>query len=69
MAMGMAPGADAIFEQFFQVADTDRDGRISGAEAVSFFEGSGLPQPTLALVEEPLQLRSALRTIRNFSKP
>lgn len=50
MAMGMAPGADAVFEQFFQVADTDRDGRISGAEAVSFFKGSGLPQPTLALV-------------------
>lgn len=38
------------FEAYFQVADTDRDGRISGAEAVAFFQGSGLPQLTLAKV-------------------
>jgi hypothetical protein len=42
--------AEAVFEQYFRLADADRDGRISGAEAVAFFRGSGLPQQTLAKV-------------------
>ncbi|XP_057502864.1 uncharacterized protein LOC130786579 isoform X1 [Actinidia eriantha] len=40
----------AQFESFFQRADLDRDGRISGAEAVSFFQGSNLPQQVLAQI-------------------
>ena len=38
------------FEAYFKRADLDQDGRISGAEAVSFFQGSGLPQQVLAQV-------------------
>ncbi|CAK9200109.1 unnamed protein product [Sphagnum troendelagicum] len=39
-----------IFDAFFRRADTDRDGRISGAEAVAFFQGANLPQVTLAKI-------------------
>ncbi|KAK7311026.1 hypothetical protein RJT34_08883 [Clitoria ternatea] len=38
------------FEAYFRRADLDGDGRISGAEAVSFFLGSNLPKPVLAQV-------------------
>lgn len=38
------------FEEYFQRADLDRDGRISGNEAVSFLLGSNLPRPVLAQV-------------------
>ncbi|XP_073141969.1 uncharacterized protein [Henckelia pumila] len=38
------------FEAYFQRADLDRDGRISGAEAVSFFQGSNLPKEVLAKI-------------------
>ncbi|GAQ85027.1 hypothetical protein KFL_002180020 [Klebsormidium nitens] len=39
-----------LWEQFFQIADADRDGKISGGEAVAFFQKSGLPQMTLAKI-------------------
>ncbi|KAI4339469.1 hypothetical protein MLD38_024412 [Melastoma candidum] len=45
----MAHKAD-LFDSYFQRADLDRDGRISGAEAVSFFQASGLPKQVLAKV-------------------
>lgn len=38
------------FETYFRRADLDGDGRISGAEAVAFFQGSSLPQKVLAQV-------------------
>ncbi|KAK9682849.1 hypothetical protein RND81_10G101100 [Saponaria officinalis] len=38
------------FESFFKRADLDHDGRISGAEGVSFFQGSGLSKQILAQV-------------------
>lgn len=38
------------FEAYFQRADLDRDGRISGAEAVCFFQESNLPKEVLAQV-------------------
>nr|KYP64867.1 putative calcium-binding protein C800.10c family [Cajanus cajan] len=44
-----APNMDQ-FEAYFRRADLDGDGRISGAEAVSFFLGSNLPKPVLAQV-------------------
>jgi hypothetical protein len=44
-----APNVD-LFDAYFRRADLDRDGRISGAEAVSFFQGSGLPKNVLAQV-------------------
>ncbi|XP_027354203.1 actin cytoskeleton-regulatory complex protein pan1 isoform X2 [Abrus precatorius] len=44
-----APNADQ-FETYFRRADLDGDGRISGAEAVSFFQGSNLPKQVLAQV-------------------
>lgn len=38
------------FETYFQRADLDRDGRISGAEAVNFLQGSNLPKQVLAQI-------------------
>lgn len=50
--MAVAGGANMEqFEVYFQRADLDRDGRISGAEAVAFFRGSNLPQQVLAQVQ------------------
>lgn len=45
-----------VFDSFFRLADLDKDGRISGKEAVGFFKGSGLPQITLAKVDYPQTL-------------
>ncbi|KAL8058265.1 hypothetical protein ABFS82_03G006600 [Erythranthe guttata] len=38
------------FEEYFQRADVDRDGKISGAEAVNFLLGSNLPRQVLAQI-------------------
>ncbi|XP_041021373.1 epidermal growth factor receptor substrate 15-like 1 isoform X1 [Juglans microcarpa x Juglans regia] len=38
------------FEVYFRRADFDGDGRISGAEAVAFFQGSNLPKQVLAQI-------------------
>jgi hypothetical protein len=50
---------EAAFDAYFRAADLDRDGRISGQEAVAFFKGSGLPQPVLAQVTLRSPLLSA----------
>ncbi|XP_059634536.1 uncharacterized protein LOC132276912 [Cornus florida] len=39
-----------LFDVYFRRADLDQDGRISGAEAVSFFQGSSLPKNVLAQI-------------------
>ncbi|XP_034226996.1 epidermal growth factor receptor substrate 15-like 1 isoform X1 [Prunus dulcis] len=39
-----------LFDAYFRRADLDRDGRISGSEAVAFFQASGLPKPVLAQI-------------------
>ena len=36
-----------LFDSWFRIADRDRDGRVSGAEAVDFFQRAGLSQDTL----------------------
>ena len=36
--------------RWFQLADQDRDRRLGGAEAVAFFQRSGLPKRSLAEV-------------------
>ncbi|KAM7253425.1 hypothetical protein ACFE04_026043 [Oxalis oulophora] len=41
---------DDQFEVYFRRADLDGDGRISGHEAVSFFQGANLPKPVLAQI-------------------
>ncbi|XP_078155540.1 uncharacterized protein LOC144551456 [Carex rostrata] len=38
------------FENYFKKADLNQDGKISGQEAVAFFQGSGLPQQVLAQI-------------------
>jgi hypothetical protein len=38
------------FEAYFRRADLNQDGRISGQEAVAFFQGANLPQQVLAQV-------------------
>lgn len=38
------------FEAFFKRADLDQDGRISGNEAVTFFQASNLPRQVLAQI-------------------
>ncbi|KAK6922497.1 EH domain [Dillenia turbinata] len=43
------PNVD-LFDAYFRRADLDHDGRISGAEAVAFFQGSNLPKHVLAQV-------------------
>ncbi|XP_057548788.1 uncharacterized protein LOC130827149 isoform X2 [Amaranthus tricolor] len=39
-----------LFDAYFKRADLDRDGRISGQEAVAFFQGSNLPKQVLAQI-------------------
>ncbi|XP_043711028.1 LOW QUALITY PROTEIN: epidermal growth factor receptor substrate 15-like 1 [Telopea speciosissima] len=39
-----------LFDTYFRKADLDQDGRISGAEAVAFFQGSNLPKQVLAQI-------------------
>jgi len=39
-----------IFDRWFQFADGDHDGRVTGKDAVVFFEKSGLPRDVLAKV-------------------
>lgn len=39
-----------IFELYFQIADSDKDGRIRESEAANFLKGSGLSQDILAKV-------------------
>ncbi|XP_010498512.1 PREDICTED: epidermal growth factor receptor substrate 15-like 1 isoform X1 [Camelina sativa] len=46
---GQNPNMDQ-FEAYFRRADLDGDGRISGAEAVGFFQGSGLSKQVLAQI-------------------
>jgi hypothetical protein len=45
-----------VFDSYFRRADLDKDGRISGQEAVGFFQGAGLPQMTLAKVRPLLSV-------------
>ncbi|CAM8912569.1 unnamed protein product [Rhodiola kirilowii] len=48
---GQAPGTNTdLFDLYFRRADLNGDGRISGAEAVSFFQGSNLPKHVLAQI-------------------
>ena len=56
-AQNQAPNVD-LFDAYFRRADKDRDGKISGAEALSFFQGSGLSKQVLAQV--PLSLSHSL---------
>jgi len=46
----MAGQTQDQFEVYFKKADLDGDGRISGVEAVSFFQGAGLSKQVLAQV-------------------
>lgn len=43
-------GVDAYQQAWFNLADEDNDGVVSGAEAVAFFTRSGLPKKALAEV-------------------
>ena len=40
-------------EQWFRIADEDKDGKITGGEAVRFFTRSGLPKDVLGQVSAP----------------
>ncbi|XP_010935314.1 uncharacterized protein [Elaeis guineensis] len=44
-----SPNMEA-FDAYFRRADLDKDGRISGAEAVAFFQGFDLPKHVLAQI-------------------
>ena len=43
---------DELYNRWFQTADTDRDGRVMGQEAVAFLTRSGLPPATLGKIWE-----------------
>ena len=49
-AQNQIPNNTDLFDAYFRKADLDGDGRISGAEAVAFFQGSNLPKHVLAQV-------------------
>ncbi|XWS33965.1 hypothetical protein CRYUN_Cryun22dG0127800 [Craigia yunnanensis] len=49
-AQNQIPNNTDMFDAYFRKADLDGDGRISGAEAVAFFQGSNLPKHVLAQV-------------------
>jgi hypothetical protein len=55
------------FEAYFRRADLDQDGRISGQEAVAFFQGANLPQQVLAQVC-PKTL-PPIRAFAHFERP
>lgn len=40
----------AGYDRWFAIADSDRDGRVTGKDAVEFFQRSGLPREVLAKV-------------------
>ncbi|GFR42201.1 hypothetical protein Agub_g3092, partial [Astrephomene gubernaculifera] len=48
----MSPSNAVHYDRWFQTADADRDGRVTGADAVAFFGRSGLPREVLATVWE-----------------
>uniref|UniRef100_A0A7N0UHU6 Uncharacterized protein n=1 Tax=Kalanchoe fedtschenkoi TaxID=63787 RepID=A0A7N0UHU6_KALFE len=51
MAMPPRPAENVdLFDAYFRRADLDRDGRISGQEAVAFLQASGLPKNVLAQI-------------------
>ncbi|CAN8312841.1 unnamed protein product [Cochlearia groenlandica] len=50
MAAPRPTGSQDLFDTYFRRADLDGDGRISGAEAVGFFQGSNLAKHVLAQV-------------------
>lgn len=47
-----------LFEQWFRVADEDKDGSVGGGEAVRFFMRSGLSQAVLGQVRACVQAGS-----------
>ena len=55
-----------LFDAYFRRVDLDGDGRISGAEAVAFFQVSNLPKHVLALVH--LFSRSFLIHLMEFGE-
>ena len=49
-----------LFDNWFRIADRDRDGVVSGGEAVEFFQRSNLGQETLFQVSHSSIRKSAL---------
>lgn len=45
---------ERIYKQWFAIADTDQDGRLTGADAVKFFQRSGLTREQLSRVRSGL---------------
>ncbi|XP_050145892.1 uncharacterized protein LOC126621421 isoform X1 [Malus sylvestris] len=55
-----------LFDAYFRRADLDRDGRISGNEAVAFFQGSGLPKQVLAQIDRMTTHHATLSLMERF---
>jgi len=54
-AMALVVAVDErIYKQWFAIADTDQDGRLTGADAVKFFQRSGLAREQLSRVRSGL---------------
>lgn len=47
------PQSIDLFDAYFRSADLDHDGKISGTEALVFFQGANLPKQILAQVTFP----------------
>lgn len=48
----MSPATSAAYDRWFATADADSDGRVTGKDAVTFFQRSGLPREVLSKVWE-----------------
>lgn len=56
----MTASVNQLYEQWFQIADEDRDNTISGGEAVKFLFRSGLSQAVLGQVGQLPRKRSMI---------
>ncbi len=50
--------AQQLYEQWFRLADEDKDGAVGGAEAVRFFMRSGLQQAVLGQVGRMIRFKT-----------
>lgn len=60
-------GSVDLFDAYFRRADLDEDGRISGAEAVSFFQASNLSKQVLAQVYASFSSQLCLLLLLGFT--
>ena len=51
----------AVYDRWFQYADQDRDGRVTGKDAVGFFERSDLSREVLFKVSRQMCMHASMK--------